>query len=65
MNDATLNAFRTIAAQMIGTTGWEWIGPHMSQRMFDITEARAKDYAARFGGTARPMQAAELPARYR
>jgi hypothetical protein len=56
MNDETLTAFREIASQMIGKAGWEWIGPHMSQRMFDITEKRAKDYARRFGGTARPMQ---------
>ena len=44
-----------IAEQMIGPTGWQWIGKHMSQRMFDITEARAKDYADRFGGEAKPM----------
>jgi hypothetical protein len=37
-------------------TDWQWIGPHMSQRMFGITEARAKDYEARFGGRAEKME---------
>ncbi len=53
MTDSTLQAFREIAEQMIGKADWEWVGPHMSQRMFGITEQRAKDYAARHGGTAR------------
>jgi hypothetical protein len=34
---------------------WQWIGPHMSQRMFGITEARARAYAERHGGTATKM----------
>lgn len=55
MNDATLNAFRQIADAMIGQADWQWIGPHMSQRMFGITEQRAKEYAARHGGEAKPM----------
>lgn len=57
MNDAVLNSFRAIADQMAGDErrNWEWIGPHMSQRMFGITERRAKAYAERHGGTARPQ----------
>ena len=34
---------------------WQWIGPYMSQRMFGITEKRAKEYAARHGGEAMKM----------
>ena len=57
MNTAQLEAFRQIAASMATQpTNWKWIGPHMSQRMFGITEARAKDYAARFGGEASPLE---------
>ena len=53
MNDATLNGFRMIAAAMESApTNWQWVGPHMSQRMFGITEARAKAYAAKHGGEA-------------
>jgi hypothetical protein len=57
MNDATLNAFRQIAEQMNAGTpqNWQWIGPHMSQRMFGISEQRAKQYAERHGGEAKPM----------
>lgn len=56
MNDAQLAGFRQIAAAMqTQPTDWEWIGPHMSQRMFGITEQRAKEYAAKHGGIARKM----------
>ena len=56
MNDATLNAFRQIhEAMQSDPTDWQWIGPHMSQRMFGITETRAKAYAERHGGTASKM----------
>jgi hypothetical protein len=55
MTDATLTMFRTLAAEMIGTADWEWIGPHLSQRMFGITRERAEAYAKAHGGTARPM----------
>ena len=56
MNDATLNAFRQIhEAMQSESTDWQWIGPHMSQRMFGITETRAKAYAERHGGTASKM----------
>ena len=56
MIDAQLTAFRNLAEAMnTEPTTWEWIGPHMSQRMFGITETRAKSYAARHGGTARKM----------
>jgi len=58
MNTATLLAFRAIAESMqTEPTTWQWIGPHMSQRMFGITETRAKAYAARHGGVAREMPA--------
>jgi hypothetical protein len=56
MNTSTLTLFREIAESMnIEPTDWQWIGPHMSQRMFGITEKRAKDYANRHGGVARKM----------
>jgi len=56
MNDATLSYFRALAAAMqTEPTDWEWIGPHMSQRMFGITERRAREYAERHGGTANRM----------
>lgn len=55
MTDATLQAFRDIAEQMIGKADWQWIGPHMSQRMFGITKERAEDYAKSHGGIARKM----------
>jgi hypothetical protein len=58
MNDATLQHFRNLADTMRSAPAdWQWIGPHMSQRMFGITQARAQDYAARFGGDARRMDA--------
>lgn len=52
-----LQAFRDIADVMAGPDprDWQWIGPHMSQRMFGITESRAKAYAERHGGTAERM----------
>ncbi len=56
MTHATLLAFRAIAdAMQDAPTNWQWIGPHMSQRMFGITEQRARYYAARHGGEAREM----------
>ena len=60
MTHTQLQAFRNIAAQMAGSpTNWQWIGPHMSQRMFGITKERAKRYAIRFGGTAMQITAAK------
>ena len=57
MNNAVLTQFRAIAEAMnTEPTDWQWIGQHMSQRMFGITETRAKAYAARHGGTAERMQ---------
>jgi hypothetical protein len=57
MNNATLEMFRNLAdAMQAEPTDWEWIGEHMSQRMFGITETRAKAYAERHGGTARKME---------
>ena len=57
MNNATLQAFREIAATMAGSEpqNWQWIGPFMSQRMFGITQARAEAFAARHGGKAEQM----------
>lgn len=56
MNNATLYAFRQLAAAMqTEPTDWQWVGPHMSQRMFGITETRARAYAERHGGVAQKM----------
>ncbi len=57
MTETQMQAFRNIAAAMQKEAqDWQWIGKHMSQRMFGITEHRAKDYASRFGGEAKRMQ---------
>lgn len=57
MTDATLILFRSLAEAMTTEpTDWQWIGVHMSQRMFGITESRAKAYAERHGGVARKME---------
>jgi hypothetical protein len=57
MTDATLALFRSLAAAMqTAPADWQWVGPHLSQRMFGITQARAEDYARRHGGSASPMQ---------
>lgn len=59
MTNTQLETFRAIAAAMqTEPTDWQWIGPHMSQRMFGITEQRAKAYAERHGGEARRMDEA-------
>jgi hypothetical protein len=57
MQDAVLAHFRSLADTLAGDEprNWEWVGPHMSQRMFGITERRACDYAKRHGGVARRM----------
>jgi hypothetical protein len=57
VDDAVLNHFRHLAEAMEPEAAdWQWIGPHPgSQRMFEITERRAKEFAARHGGTARRM----------
>jgi hypothetical protein len=59
MTDTTLQAFSEIASQMIGKADWQWIGPHMSQRMFGITKERAEAYAKAHGGSARQMTTAD------
>ena len=57
MNTTQLQAFRQIFERMqTEPTDWQWIGPHMSQRMFGITETRAKAYAERHGGIAKRME---------
>lgn len=50
MTNATLKALREL-----GTTGgkWEWVSK--TNRMVGLTEARAKEYAKLYGGTAREM----------
>lgn len=60
MNDATLEGFRKIADAMMGPEprDWQWIGQWMSQRHFGITEKRAKEFAARYGGEAKRMDGA-------
>ena len=53
--DGFLTAFRDLAMAMENEpTNWQWIGPHMSQRMFGLTRTRAEGYATRHGGTAQP-----------
>jgi hypothetical protein len=57
MNEAALMGFRELAAAMAGPEpqNWQWVGKHISQRMFGISEKRAKEYAARHGGVAAMM----------
>jgi hypothetical protein len=56
MTEAEFSYFRRIAAAMqTQPTDWQWIGKHLSQRLFGITEKRARDYARRFGGEAKRM----------
>ena len=57
MRDAELAYFRSLYETMAGPEprDWQWIGPHMSQRIFGITEKRARAYAERHGGTASKM----------
>lgn len=54
-----LNNIRNIAEQMLPPkeNNWQWIGEHMSQRMFGISEKRAKAYAEKHGGEAKEMTA--------
>lgn len=57
MNTAQLEAFRALHQTMqTEPATWQWVGPHMSQRMFGITETRAKAYAKRHGGVAQKIQ---------
>lgn len=62
MNTTTLNEFRRLADALAGPEprDWEWVGPHMSQRMFGITERRARDYVTWHGGSARRMEPVKL-----
>ena len=57
MRDAVLSHFRDLDEAMQGgePQDWQWVGPHMSQRMFGISERRARAYAERHGGEARRM----------
>ena len=56
MTEAQLETFRRMADAMSLNADWQWIGPHMSQRVFGITEQRAKSYAERFGGVASKLE---------
>jgi hypothetical protein len=57
MNHAQLQQFRNLAAAMNpGPNDWQWIGKWESQRMFGISEERARRYADRFGGLASKME---------
>ena len=57
MTNNEMSYFRTLADAMRGDepADWQWIGKGMSQRMFGITEKRAREYAARHGGIASRM----------
>jgi hypothetical protein len=57
MTNANLEAFRSIAAEMIGTADWQWIGPQMSQRMFGITRdgPDVRDHELSQGGPLRAV----------
>jgi hypothetical protein len=61
MNNTTLDGFRQIADAMGCNGTWQWIGPHMSQRMFGITQERAESYAKRYGGEAKPDSTGNAP----
>jgi hypothetical protein len=60
MNDHVLNHFRSLAEEMTNPNrlpqDWEWQGQWMSQKMFGITERRAKDLEKRYGGVAKKME---------
>ena len=60
MTNAQLEGFRRIAEAMQGgqAQDWQWIGAHMSQRMFGLTRERAEGYAKAHGGVAQKMEAA-------
>lgn len=56
MNEHVLNHFRQLAESMqTQPTDWEWVGEHISQRMFGITQERAEHYAKLYGGRAKKM----------
>lgn len=59
VNENTLAGFRQIAEDMGCNGDWQWVGAHMSQRMFGITEQRAKEYARKYGGEAKVMEVAK------
>ena len=57
MNENVLQSFQAAyEAMQTEPCDWQWIGPHVSQRFFSITQARAEAYAAKYGGTAYHMQ---------
>jgi hypothetical protein len=65
MTNAALSQFRAIhAAMQTEPTNWQWIGRHMSQRMFGITKTRAQDLAKHHGGTAQEIAPLSFPLTY-
>ena len=57
MTEAMFEHFRRLAEAMLTEpTDWQWLGPHASQRMFGITETRARTYARCYGGEASKMK---------
>jgi hypothetical protein len=60
VRDEALSEFHAaLASALAGSEAqdWQWIGIHMSQRMFGISESRARAYAERHGGIAQKMPA--------
>ena len=59
VREKDLQNFRDIHEAMQGgePQNWQWVGKYMSQRMFGISEKRAKEYAAQHGGEAKRMDA--------
>lgn len=56
MTDNELHGFRKLYEAMAGApTDWQWVGKHMSQHMFGITQERAEAYARLYGGEAKQM----------
>jgi len=58
LTDHDLERLRALADAMAGpeSCDWRWFGPHQSQRMFNISERRARIFAARHGGSASKME---------
>ena len=57
MNDATLYAFRELAAALAGPEprDWQWNGKHLSQQYYGITRTRARQMVVSYGGTCQQM----------
>jgi hypothetical protein len=57
-DDHFLKPFQDAAKLMRGDAPatWQWEGDWDSQKMYGITEKRAKENAKNFGGVAKPME---------